>query len=125
MAKGTLLVPVRPVAVAVIVYPTALLSMVKSANVATPPTAGTVVVPLNVAPPTPVPGVIPMVTASVKVGTVLPNTSRAVTDMAGMVDPAVALPGCVVNTRWLAAAGVMLKAALPAAVRPAAVAESE
>ncbi len=65
IVKNALVDDVRPAAVAVSLYPTPLLSMNKFANVATPDTAATVVVPASVAPGEPVPLVIASVTLPV------------------------------------------------------------
>src|SRR6266699_3515744 len=95
--------------------------MLRVENVATPATAATVVVPVSV----PASGFVSIatVTSLVNPVAVFPCASRAVTCSAGeIVAPAVVLVGSTVNTRWLAAPGAMLKAALVAVVRPAALA---
>jgi len=68
-------------------------------NVATPPTAATVVVPLSVPPP----GLVPMATVMpiVAAVTVLPCASWTVTATAGAIAvPAVAFAGCTVNASF-------------------------
>src|SRR3954447_7444209 len=79
-------------------------------NVATPPTAATVVVPDSVPPP----GLVPMATVmlAVELVTVLPNASCTATCTAGLIAaPAVSLVGWAVNATFDAAAGVTLNAA--------------
>src|SRR5512138_2526037 len=79
-------------------------------NVATPFTAGTVVVPESVPPP----GLVPIATVmlAVELVTVLVNASCTVTCTAGAIaTPAVALDGWNVKASLEAAAGVMLNAA--------------
>src|SRR5262245_29987138 len=86
-------------------------------NVATPPTADTVVVPDSVPPP----GLVPMATVilAVELGTVFPNASCTVTCTAGEIaTPAVASVGCTVKASRFAAAGLMLNAEEVAPVRP-------
>src|SRR5258708_38706568 len=97
--------------------------MLKSANVATPPTAGTVRVPLSVAAAEPVPGMIATVTDPLKPVAVFPKASWAVTWMAGLMttNRGVVL-GWTPKTRPTASPGVMLNAGLVAAARPVAVA---
>src|SRR5215831_3383138 len=51
MSNGALVAFVRPPLVAVSVYPTPSLSTLKFANIATPPIAGVLVLPLNVPEP--------------------------------------------------------------------------
>src|SRR3954453_8591817 len=83
-------------------------------NVATPPTAATVVGPESVPPP----GVGPIaaVMLAVELVTVLPNASCTATCTAGAIaTPAVAFVGWTGKASWLAAAGVMLN---PAEVAP-------
>ena len=73
------------------------------------------------------PGLAPnaMVTVPVNAVAVLPNWSRAVTVTAGVIGvPAVAALGCAVKARWLAVAGVIVKAALEPVAAPAAAAVS-
>ncbi len=99
------------------------LSRLRSPKVATPPTAAALPVPDSVAPPALVP--IATATVPVKSGTVLSKASCAVTRTAGvMIEPAVRPVGCTEKTRCVAAAGVMVNAALVAALRPAAAAAS-
>src|SRR6266576_4181996 len=81
--------------------------MLRSENVATPPTALMVVVPLSVAPGVPVNGVMLTLTSSVKAVAVLPYASTAVTTTAGVItSPAFVSVGWPVNTRSTAAPGV-------------------
>src|SRR5438477_1600793 len=84
-------------------------------NVATPLTAATVAVP-DSAPPF---GLKPMDTVMLAVEpvTVLLNASCTVTCTAGLIaTPAVAFVGCAVKASLDAAAGLMVKATLPAPV---------
>ena len=95
--------------------------MLRSAKVATPPEASTVVVPNSV----PLPGLAPSatVTSPVKPVAVFPRASCAVTCTAGAITaPAVVELGWTENTSCAAPPGVMLKAALVALVTPVAVA---
>src|SRR6266849_2715587 len=97
--------------------------MLNVANVATPLTAATVVVPASVAPGVPVPAAIATVTVPTKVGTRLPKASWALTCTGGViVGPASVVVGCTVNANTLAAAGVILNAVLTTAGSPVAVA---
>ena len=97
--------------------------MLSDESEATPATAGTTPPPLSVPPPGFAPSAI--VRGPVKLVAVLPTLSRAVTCTAGVITaPAVVAVGCTVNTRTLAGAGVMLKAALVAPATPVAVAVS-
>src|SRR4051812_45839941 len=92
-------------------------------NVATPPTADTVVVPDSVPPP----GLVPIATVmlAVELVTVLLNPSCTVTCPAGVIAaPAISSVGCAVNATLVAAAGLMLKPAEVAPVREAEVAPS-
>src|SRR3989475_12854950 len=67
-----------------------------------------------------------MVTASVNPVATLPKASSARTFTAGLIWRfATVVLGCVPNTSWVAAPGVILKPPLVAGVRPAAVAVSE
>src|SRR3989442_1679013 len=87
--------------------------MLRLAKLATPFVAATVVVPANV----PSPGLLPSatVTVPVKVVTVFPSPSCAVTCTAGAIAaPAVVLAGCTVNARRSAAAAPTSNAALVA-----------
>src|SRR4051794_29170523 len=84
-------------------------------KVATPALADTVVVPDSVPPP----GLVPIATVMLAVEpvTVFPNASCTATCIAGLIaTPAVAVVGCRVKASLDAAAGLMLKAALPAPV---------
>ena len=95
----------------------------KPANVATPPTAATLVVPDSVPPA----GLGPMatVTLAVKPVAVLPRASRAVTWTGGAIAaPAVTFVGWTEKTSSLAAPGVTLKGALGAVGTAAALAVS-
>src|SRR5512140_1124920 len=83
--------------------------MDRSENVATPPSADTVVVPDSVPPP----GLVPMATVmlAVELVTVLPKGSCTVTRTAGeRFTPAVALLGGTVKASADAAPGLMLNA---------------
>src|SRR5262245_10457065 len=92
--------------------------MLKSENVATPETAGTVLVPDS----EPLPGFAPMATVMLpaKVVTVFPWASCAVTLTAGvMVAPAVVFKGGgTEKISFVAGAGMMSKAALVIVGRP-------
>src|SRR5437773_12154084 len=91
--------------------------MLSDAKLATPLTAATVVVPASVAPLAPVPAVIATVTLPVKLGTVFPDASCAITCSSGVsAAPAVALRGWVVKTSRVAASGVMPQVAPVVAV---------
>src|SRR6266516_3923752 len=96
--------------------------MLSVAKLATPLTAAAAFVPASVPPL----GLVPpsaTVTWPVKLGTVFPEASCADTSTAGArVAPAVALPGCTVNTRWVAGPGLISNGALVAAESPLAVA---
>src|SRR2546427_4776 len=98
--------------------------MRRSAKLATPFTAATVVVPES----TPAPGFVAIATVMVpvKLGTVLPNASWALTWTAGLTaTPAVVLLlGWSVKATRVAPAGVMVNALLVAPARPAAAALS-
>src|SRR5207244_2171154 len=108
--KPALVREVTPEPVALSVYPVPTLLILRLANVATPFTAATLVVPESVPPP----GFASSATVTVPVNpvAVFPSASSAVTCTAGViVAPAVVLLGSTVNTTW--AAAVMLA---PAAV---------
>src|SRR5688572_1302239 len=97
--------------------------MLRVEKLATPAAAATVVVPARVPPFGFVP--IATVTAPVNPVAVFPWASRAVTWTAGViVAPAVVAVGWTVTTSWVAVPGVMLNAALVAAVSPLAAAVS-
>ena len=83
MVKALLVAPVRPALEATSVYPTPTLLMLRSLKVATPATALTGVVPVNVPPTGLVPIAIPM--EAVEVVTVLPAISWTVTLTAGEI----------------------------------------
>src|SRR5947199_125187 len=92
--------------------------MLKLAKLATPFVAATVVVPVNV----PATGLLPSatVTLPVKLGTVFPSPSCAVTCTAGAIAaPAVVLTGCTVNSSCAAGPGEMSQGALVAPVSAA------
>src|SRR5438876_259003 len=96
-----LVVELHPVAVAVILSYPPVFRSVSVENVATPPTAATVVVPPKVLPP----GLLPSatVTGPVKLGTTLLAASSALTCTAGLIAaPATVVDGCTVNTSWVA-----------------------
>src|SRR5438552_1956731 len=93
--------------------------MLRFANVATPLTAATVVVPERV----PLAGLVPIASVMlvVAVVTALPCISWTATCTAGVIAaPAAALLGCTVKTSFAAAPAVMLNALLVAPVRPVA-----
>src|SRR6266852_3913950 len=101
-SNGVLVAPAGPVAAAVRVYPVPTLLMLRLEKVATPETAATVALPESVPPPGFVPSAT--VTVPVKVGSVLPKPSSAVTCTAGVMDAlAAVLLGCTVNTSCVAA----------------------
>ena len=88
-------------------------------KLATPLTAGTVVVPPRVLPP----GLVPsaMVTLPTKPVTRFPWASRALTCTAGlMVRPATALLGCTVKASCVAAPAAILKSLLVPPLSPVA-----
>src|SRR2546422_1602398 len=96
--------------------------MLRFENVATPFTAGTLSVPASVPPAGSAP--IATVMVPVKLVTVFPEASRALTCTAGViVAPASVLLGCTVKPRCVAAGGggggaVMSNGSLVAPVRP-------
>src|SRR5438552_2640957 len=96
--------------------------MLNVENVATPLTAFTLVVPASVPPP----GFAPIATVirPVKLVTVFPDASRAVTRTAGIVWPAWVDCGCVVNARFVAGGAVILNDVLVVPVNPDALATS-
>src|SRR5437762_3560969 len=111
--------PPTPEAPAVSVYPVPVLLMLNPENVAMPPPAATLVVPVSA----PAPGFFPSATVTYPVNpvAVLPSPSCAVTCTAGVIGaPAVTLVGCTVNTSLFAAAGLMIKEALGCPVSPVA-----
>src|SRR5256886_12142287 len=92
-------------------------------KVATPLTAATGVVPLSALPP----GLLPsaMATASLNPVATFPKASSARTFTAGLIWRfATVVLGCVPNTSWVAAPGVILKPLLVVGFRPVAVALS-
>ena len=95
--------------------------MLSVENEATPLTAATVVVPDSVPPLGFVP--IATVTFPVKLVTVFPSPSSAVTWTAGVIlPPATVLLGWTVKNSAVADPAVTLNAALPAVARPVALA---
>src|SRR2546427_232053 len=120
MVKKALVAPARPVAGADRLYALPLWAMLKSAKVATPATAATVVVPDRLPPP----GLfaIATVTLALKPVAVLPKASRAITSTWGVIlAPAVAVLGCTLNSSSVAGPANTRNAALVDA-RPVAVA---
>src|SRR5438094_2154407 len=82
--------------------------MLRSKNVATPPTAATGVVPLSVPPP----GLAPSATLTLPVnpGTRFPRASSARTFTAGLISrPAIVVLGGVPNTSCVAVPAVIVK----------------
>jgi len=120
MLKPVLVALVRAPAVAVSVYPVPVLSMLNVENVATPATAAIDVVPESVPPPALFR--IAIATEAVKSTAGLLAASSAVTVTVPIVAPATVLPGCSVNTRWVATLLMMLNPPLVALVRDVAVA---
>src|SRR5437016_799358 len=121
MLNAVLAAPAGPVALAASEYPVPTLSILRLANVATPLTAATLVVPASVPPP----GFPAIASATLPVNGVamLPCASCAVTWTAGATTaPAVVLPGCTANARWVAPPAETLNAALVGAVSPVAAA---
>src|SRR2546422_900965 len=93
--------------------------MLRLAKLATPLTAGPVVVPASVPPL----GLVPSATVTLPANAVarLPPASRAATCTAGLiVGAAAAVLGWTVKPSWFAVPRVMLKAALVALLRPPA-----
>src|SRR2546425_10347562 len=114
MLNAVLAAPAGPVALAASVYPVPTLSMLTFANVATPFTAATLVVPASVPPP----GLLTIASATLPVNgvAVLPCASCAVTCTAGVIAaPGVPLEGWTGERRWGGAAREKLK---PAARMP-------
>src|SRR5690348_3692057 len=100
MSKLELVPPVRPAALAVSVYPTPALSMLRVEKVATPFVAASTRVPESVPPP----GLPPraMVMAPVYVDTIPPVLSSAATWMAGAIgSPARAVVGWAMKAMWV------------------------
>src|SRR5947208_1019714 len=103
MLNELLVACVRVAVVAVSLSPAPPFSIVRFANVATPFTAFTGPLPDSVAPPA-----LPRAReiAPVKLGTVFPDASRAVTVTAGgIATPRWALRGCTPNARCVAGGG--------------------
>ena len=92
MLKALLVAPVKTPLLAAKVYPVPVLFMDKPANVATPLTAFTVVVPLSVPPP----GFVPIaIVIAAELLTMFPPVSTTLTEMVGVMDaPACAVVGC-------------------------------
>src|SRR5207244_2818399 len=93
--------------------------MLRSKNVATPPTAATGVVPLSVPPP----GLAPsaMLTLPVNPDTRFPSASTARTFTAGLIwRPAIVVLGCVPNTSCVAVPAVIVKELLVVELNPVA-----
>ena len=93
-------------------------------KVATPLTAGTVVVPASV----PLLGLVPSATVTLPANpvTTFPWASRALTCTAGLiVRPATALLGCTVKASCVAAPAAILKSLLVPPLSPVAVAVSQ
>ena len=119
MLKPPLVADVTPVAAALSVKPVPTLLMLRFANVATPFTAATLVVPESVPPPGF--GLSATVTVPVNPVAVFPCASCAVTCTAGVIAvPAVVLLGWTLNTSWLTVPDVTLNAALVAGLSPLA-----
>src|SRR2546428_681821 len=116
MLNELLVAGVRVPEVALSVYPAPALSIFRFANVATPFTAFTGALPVNVPPA----GLLSMAIemAPVKLVTVFPDASRAATVTAGVIaTPTCVVLGCTPNARWVAGGGgvaVMLNALLVA-----------
>ena len=112
---------VRPVAVAVSVYPVPALSIVSVLKLATPLAAATLTVP----PRVPLFGLVPIASVTLFVAAVtrLPPASRISTCTAGLiVAPPVVLAGCIRNPSFAAAPTVMLNVLDVAPVSPVAAA---
>src|SRR5438876_1166581 len=112
MLNAVLVAPAGPVALAASVYPVPTLSILTFANVATPLTAATLVVPTSVPPP----GLLTIASA------MLPVNGAAMLTAGATALPAVVLPGCTANTRWVAPPAETLNAALVGDVSPVAAA---
>src|SRR5438876_114372 len=122
MLKVALVTPRSPSAEKLSVYPVPTLSIDKSENVASPPTAATVVMPERVPPP----GLaaIATVTCPVKVVARFPSPSSARTFTAGLkLLPPVIVLGCVPNTSWVAGPAMILNELLVAVPNPVAVSQ--
>src|SRR5207247_3853927 len=122
-SNAVLVAEVKPLTLAVSVYPVPVLLRLKSTNVATPFTAATGVVPLSALPP----GLLPSatVTLPVKLGTGFPAGSSAVTWTAGLIAaPASVFDGWTVKASWVAVPGVMSNGVLVTRVNPLALAVS-
>src|SRR5437899_1337153 len=121
MLKVALVTPRSPSAEKLSVYPVPTLSIDKSENVASPPTAATVVVPDNV----PLPGLLSVtVTCPVKVVARFPSPSSARTFTAGLkLLPPVIVLGCVPNTSWVTGPAMILNELLVAVPNPVAVSQ--
>src|SRR5881396_1778447 len=122
MSNGGLVARASPGAVPVSVYPLPARSMLRLRKVATPATAGTVVVPERV----PLAGLAPIaaVTSPVKLVARLPNPSRAVTSIWGaIVAFAVAVLGGTLNASCVAGPATT-RNEVDVARRPSVVADS-
>src|SRR2546429_3525473 len=107
MLNAVLVVPPGPVALAASVYPVPTLSILTFANVATPLTAATLVVPASVPPP----GLAAIASATLPLNgvAVLPCASCALTWTAGVIAaPEGALGGWTANTSSAAPPGVVV-----------------
>lgn len=121
MSKAALVAPVNPAAVAPSVYPVPDLSMLKFENVATPPKAATVGVPLRVPPPALC--AIATVTLPLNVEFVFPRASVAVTFTDGLiVFPDVDVVGWTVKRSLVAVPAVIVNAPLVVPAIPVAAA---
>src|SRR5579862_1556895 len=119
--NAPLVAPVSPEALADSVYPVPAALMFRFENVATPATAATGDVPLNVPPD----GLVPMamLTELVAVVTRLPSESSMLTAIAGVIEfPETTLLGCRANTSLFAVPAVTLNALLVMPVSPEALA---
>src|SRR5437773_1746529 len=97
--------------------------MLSEGKVATPAIAANVLVPDNLPPAGFV--AIATVTLPAKPVAVLPNASRTVTSMSGVIRaPALAVLGCTVKTSWVANPGVIVNGTLVAPVGLVALAVS-
>src|SRR3989442_15497786 len=102
MVNAVLVTPAGPLALAASVYPVPTLSILRFANVATPFTAATLVVPASVPPP----GLAAIASATLPLNgvAVLPCASCAVTCTAGgIAAPPGPLGGGTAKTSWAAA----------------------
>src|SRR2546427_406646 len=122
MLKVALVTPRSPSAEKLSVYPVPTLSIDKSENVASPPTAATVVMPERVPPP----GLaaIATVTNPVKLVTSSPSPPSPRPSTAGLkLLPPVIVLGCVPNTSWVTGPAMILNELLVAVPNPVAVSQ--